>query len=609
MTRTPPPAIRRSLRTALLLLGVVGATAAGLELLVDLDYGAGSPVKEVLLNCFYPVAAITYLACGLVAWLRRPASSFGPVLTFGSFSFLAAGLGNFDVPILTPFGTMVAVVPLAVVVHLMHAFPYGRVQGGLSRWTVVAGYLTATLGQAPSYLFAGGSGHGADLSVKDDPELGNALTDVQNGFAIAILALTLLVLLSRVPAMSARQRAALAPLTIVGAASVLAVPVGSGIILLFGGDPYPSDAACIGCPSLDNSLVGGSIVLLVPFAFVAAVWLGAFARVGELEELATWLGAGRDPGLTVSGAVAQTLGDDSAIVAFPVGQGDGYVDEAGRPVDLPRAGSARATSSVRIDGREVGAIVYDRTVNPDAEFVAAAGRIAALAIDRERLVAELRAGREALRASTARVVTAADQERRRIARDLHDGTQADLVLLTLQANNVANLPDLPPSAREAIKALGTSLTAAATDLRRFVNGVMPAALIEGGLTAGLRDFADRIPIATDLDLRLPNHRLPSTLESTAYLVVAEAVTNALKYACCSTLSIRVEQQGERLTIDVRDDGVGGATVGAGSGLTGLADRLGALDGTLAVTSPEGGGTAVHAELPFPCGGAGTSIDM
>ncbi|HST42134.1 MAG TPA: ATP-binding protein [Conexibacter sp.] len=196
-----------------------------------------------------------------------------------------------------------------------------------------------------------------------------------------------------------------------------------------------------------------------------------------------------------------------------------------------------------------------------------------------------------LRASRARLVEAGDAERRRIARDLHDGLQSRLVLLAVQAG-IAPLP-------EARTELRLGIETAIDELRALVHGVMPAELTERGLPAAVEALADRMPIAVDLDLDKLGRRLPPAVESTGYFVVSEGLLNAVKHARAGALAVGLAQlPHDRLRIEVRDDGIGGVGGDAvGHGLRSIADRVEALGGTLRIDSATGAGTRVVVELP------------
>jgi len=225
------------------------------------------------------------------------------------------------------------------------------------------------------------------------------------------------------------------------------------------------------------------------------------------------------------------------------------------------------------------------------------GGAVAIVLDRGRLTADLLASQEALRLSRARILEAGDRERRRIAQDLHDGLQSRLVLLAMRAGGLARTAADPAVARE-VDELRADLDAVISELRRLVHGVMPAVLLERGLHAAVDDLADRMPIPVRLTQPAPVGALPAPVETAAYLVVAEALTNAVKHSGAAGVDVSLERSAQRLRVEVRDDGVGGAS-DAGSGLRGLADRVDGLGGRFSVVSPVGRGTVLVAELP--CG--------
>jgi signal transduction histidine kinase len=206
--------------------------------------------------------------------------------------------------------------------------------------------------------------------------------------------------------------------------------------------------------------------------------------------------------------------------------------------------------------------------------------------------------RAELTASRARIVTAADQARRRFERDLHDGAQQRVVSLGLELRGIeASVPPDQPALREQLAHVTAGLTAIADDLREISRGIHPAILSRGGLGAGIKALARRsaVPVVLDvgIDCRLPEH-----VEVAAYYVVAEALTNTAKHAHASQVSVRATIDTDDLRLDISDDGVGGATVGGGSGLIGLKDRVEALAGRLDITGPPEGGTRIMATIPL-----------
>ena len=214
-----------------------------------------------------------------------------------------------------------------------------------------------------------------------------------------------------------------------------------------------------------------------------------------------------------------------------------------------------------------------------------------------RLNAELHARLADLAASRARIVTAGDVERRRLERNLHDGAQQRLVALALSLRVArSQLESDPEAARAMLTAAGDELTLALDELRELARGLHPAILSDRGLRAAVEMLAGRAPVVVEI-AAVPDERLPQPVEAAAYYLIAEALTNVAKYAQASTVRVRVEASGERVLVEVSDDGVGGADPAGGSGLRGLADRVEALGGTLVISSPPGDGTTLRAEVP------------
>ena len=218
----------------------------------------------------------------------------------------------------------------------------------------------------------------------------------------------------------------------------------------------------------------------------------------------------------------------------------------------------------------------------------------------EALIAhEVEAARTAeLRASRARIIEAADKARRKIERDLHDGAQQRLVSLVLDVQVAKRRLAKDPTDVEAfLDRLGRELQDASAELRELARGIHPAVLTERGLSAAVGALATRCTVPVEIVDPL-EQRLSPAVEATAYFTVAEALTNVAKYAEATHAVVKLATTSDELVVEVSDDGIGGASTGAGSGLSGLMDRVGALDGTLSVESPVGQGTLVRAVLPL-----------
>jgi signal transduction histidine kinase len=336
----------------------------------------------------------------------------------------------------------------------------------------------------------------------------------------------------------------------------------------------------------------------MPLAFELGLVRSRLAR-GAVADLVVELEQARGPG-KLREALARALHDPSLSLAYWLPEQGRYVDLEGRRVELPGDGFPEmAATIVERDGRRVAALVHDVSLRDDPELVHAVGAAAGLALENERLQAELRANLDELRASRARIVEAADAERRRLERDLHDGTQQRLVSVSMALGLAeSKLASDPEGARRILDETRTKLGTALQELRELSQGIHPGILTERGLGPALQELAYTSPVPVELSIPLEG-RLPQAVEAAAYYVVAEALTNVAKYASASAVSVAVYGRSGRALVEVRDDGVGGADPARGSGLRGLADRVEALGGRLAVESPAGEGTRLQAEIP--CG--------
>jgi PAS domain S-box-containing protein len=254
---------------------------------------------------------------------------------------------------------------------------------------------------------------------------------------------------------------------------------------------------------------------------------------------------------------------------------------------------AAVGAPVFVAGDLWGAVVIssdDAPFPPEAEF-----RVGDFADLAAQAIANAHA-REELAASRMRIVEASDAERRRLERNLHDGAQQRLVATSLTVRMAARRAKDDPALRAMLDGAGDELVLALEELRELARGLHPAVLSDHGLCAAVEAVAERAPLRVTVDVPL-DERLPETVEAAAYFVVCEALTNVAKYARASEARVRVERSDGHATVEVVDDGVGGADERSGSGLRGLADRVEALGGRLVVTSPVGEGTAVRAQLP------------
>ncbi len=388
----------------------------------------------------------------------------------------------------------------------------------------------------------------------------------------------------KVPLVAALLAVGLAPVVVLAGLIELGVDGLAGV----------GDADYVGWWALGPGMGIVLLALALPASVLVIATLDALRAVlGTIAR--AFLAPRALPAGPVREMLAESLGDRTVAVAYWLPDRGRFVDEAGRPVELPEPGSGRAWTAVERDGRRVAAIVHDAALDTSPELVQAAAAASSLTIDNERLRADLSARVAELGESRRRIVEAADEARRRIERDLHDGAQQQLVTLALELRMLKSRLD-DPRAAPLVDALSERLATALSELRELARGIHPAILTERGLAPAIDVLAERIsvPIACKVAVE---ERLPAQVEATAYFVVAEALTNVARYAHASRARVEIRREGDEVTVLVADDGIGGVDVGAGSGLRGLQDRLAALGGKLAIDSPVGDGTRLTARIP------------
>jgi signal transduction histidine kinase len=559
-----------SLRRALAAIAIAGALACAVLLALAIDSVGGH--HRDLIAVFGPIIGGAFIGTGLLAWARRPENRFGALMVALGFAYCLSGLIVTTQP--WPFiaGLSLIALPYAILVHILLAFPSGRLESRFDRWLTGAAYLVATAGWWACMVFEDTTRLGVPrnpLLISDQPDLFKAMADTRLALVAALIGVLLVVL-------AYRRRRGSAPVYLAG-----------GLVLAL----YAIWAVLgvLGAPaSLQENLERARVVALalVPFAFLLGLAKARVAGAAAVSELVARLGRSRHGALRDELAVA--LGDPSLEIAYWTPTG--WVDASGAPF-VVREG--RATTPVE----NVALLVHDASVAEERELVSAVVGAAALALENERLAAELRASVKELRASRARIVKTADAARRAIERDLHDGAQQQLVALALSLRLARSRVERDPAeAGRMLDAASRDLQAALQSLRELARGIHPAVLSDHGLGAALDALAQRFPFPIEIS-SVPEERLPDAVEAAAYFVVAEAITNVARYAHAHVATVSIEREGDLVVVAVSDDGIGGADPSSGSGLRGLADRVAVLDGRLEVESPVGVGTTVRAVIP------------
>ncbi len=544
-----------------------------------------------LIAIFGPLIGAAFVGTGLFAWWRRPDNRFGALMVAVGFTYCLSGLIVTTESWTFIAGLALIAVPYAILFHILLAFPSGRLETRGNRLLAGAAYLIATVGWWACMVLSDTTRMGLPanpLLLAHEPGLFSALSRIRLGIVVVLIALLGIVLARRWARSTPSQRRALAPVYLSG-----------GLVLVLYAVWAVLGAAHV-AEDLQETLERARVISLaiVPFAFLAGLLRSRVAAATAMTELVGRLGRERG-GRGLRDAIAEALDDPSLELAYWLPGREQWVDAAGDPFRLPAPGSGRVCTPVEHAGERVAMLVHDASVAEESELVRAVSAAAALALENERLDAELRARVQELRASRVRIVESADAARRRIERDLHDGAQQQLVTLALTLRSArSRLERDPEEAGELLDAAAQTLDAAIRELRELARGIHPAVLSDRGLGSALEALAQRAPVPVELEA-MPAERLPPALEAAAYFVVAEAITNVVRYAQASHVRVAVVRDDEHVVAEVTDDGVGGADPANGSGLRGLADRVAALDGRLVVESAPGRGTTVRAVMPLP----------
>jgi len=532
----------------------------------------------------------SFVGSGLLSWHARPDNRLGPGMVLTGFAWFARTVGEGNGSVLFTIGLAFEVLYLAGFLYVILSFPSGRLQTALDRALIIVTLGLVTVVQLV-WLFFTDRRIMCDrcsanlLEVVRNDALSTALVQFQRITGLAVIVVATGLLAMRLVRASRPQRHAVIPVLLAGIAALTALAAS-----------VAADAA--GAAHRDVfGRVAGYTFAVVPIAILIAFLQRQLAR-GAVAGLVVELGEPR-AAVGLAEALSRALGDPSLSVGYWFPAEFRYVDADGKPIELLEPTAGRMSTVIERGGQPVAVLIHDPALQDNAGLVDSVCAAAGLTLENERLQAELRARLTELQASRARLVEATEAERRRIERDLHDGTQQRLVSIAMSLGLLElKMPMDAAQARPIVREARESLTAALAELRELTHGIHPTILTERGLPTALEELCQRAALPAHLQLDL-DQRLPNRVESAAYFVVSEALTNAAKHSHASEARVKAARAGELLIVEVADDGIGGASVGDGTGLRGLTDRVEALGGTLTVTSPLGRGTILHAELP--CG--------
>jgi signal transduction histidine kinase len=534
------------------------------------------------------VAGLALVLAGLVTSLNRPAGRIGDLALLAGLVWFAPTWVGWDKgpPLVRSLGMLAAGFAFPLLLHLVVAYPSGRLRVAVARALVSAVYLEAALAAIGQALFRDPFfdpdcwANCTDnlFLLRSLPRLARGIETTDRWFTAAAAAALVTLCAWRLLRDSGPARRALLPVAL--PAILLAGVVMAHTIALQGmPQEDPSD------PAFRAIFVTGCVAVLLLAA--GLVWAAVRTRVQRraVARIATSLGQAPPPG-SLQAALAKAVGDPDLEIAYWLPDSQRHVDANGRPVAEPVAGPGRTSTALVRDGRRI-AVVSHTAALPDLEREL--GAAVRLALENERLQAEVLAQLDQLRASRVRIVETGDAERRRLERDLHDGAQQRLLALSydlrLARTNAEADGDIETGS--LLTEATDQAQAALSELRELAHGIYPAILAEAGLTAALTTLADTAPLPVEI-LATDEGRYPAAVETAAYLLVVEALDDAAGRGA-SHAAVSVVHDGGRLLVTVEDDGTGRTT-----GMVQLADRVGALDGRLTVEP-----TRLRAE--FPCG--------
>ena len=577
-------------------IAAVASVAAGLAAASALVFGGYQTPQGDLIATLVLVLGVgwSFAGLGLIGWVRWPQSRTGPLMVVVSLAWFARGIGAVDNPRAFAVGVLIGAVYLAALGHLIVTYPSGRFETLYQKAVVICGYLcTVPMALAARWLLPEG---GVCAHCPFNQLVGSGTPDRPTGSDRALVVLVLLtttavlvVTAQRWHAATPARRRSLAP-ALTGATAILTVLLAQRIAVGFG-------ATASAATSLSWVLTG--VLVLWPVGLLVGLARERLDR-SAVADLILELGGTLPPGGTRQ-ALARALHDPSLQIAFWLPEHHRYVDDSGAPLPNPTEIPGRAVTTLTRDGDIIAALTHDRALNDQPQLVSAVAAAAGLAVENERLHAEARAHLVEILASRTRLVAAADAERQKVERNLHDGAQQRMLnlVLALQLAKSQLASGAYRGADQALDQASTELALALNELRDLARGIHPAVLTDSGLGPAVRALAQRSGLPVLIHDTLRENRYPPPVEETAYFIISEALANAAKHASASQAVVSIGEHDGEVRIEVRDDGIGGATPSGGTGLRGLADRVDAYSGRLRIDSPPGDGTRLSAALP--CG--------
>jgi signal transduction histidine kinase len=552
----------RSLRVAIAIVGFAWGLFSEAVL-----WASGTTAVDVLRDL---AIGWTYLYGGLAIWSSRPANPTGRLMTLVGVTWF---IGNLQLSTVSPFrelGTAFADVVFVCLISLILVYPSGWLETRLDRAVVVVLAIGTTLNNA------------VRLVPLDD---GVALENVRLYVGLGLAILAYAAVIRRWIVAPAPRRSELVPV-LIGGVVLMAVLATSLAVQAISIPDGPRDLLLAA-----RGLAPAAIPLALLVGFYRQSEVRQRSLVDAIPDLMLRF--------TRDGHLLDVRGNESPLLTRPDRPQIARRIHDVLPLDVAESlldGASRAIDSGSIQAFDLSVTVAGQAREFEARMTPS-GADEVTAIVRDFSVQ--RAAQAELRRSRSRIIEAADAERRRLERDLHDGAQQRLVSLSLAlrlARSKLGAGDDRPAAA-ALESASAELKTALAELRNLARGIHPVILTEAGLGPAIDSLAAGAPVPTTV-LGHPDRRFSANVEATAYFIVSEALANVAKHASARAATVSAASSGDFLRVEVVDDGVGGADAGGGSGLRGLTDRVAALGGRLNVESPRGGGTRVVAEIPF-----------
>jgi len=564
--------------------------------------GQGAPLRFLLLDA---ILGLSFLVAGMLAWRRRPDVRTGPALTLCVGLWFLGSYGPAGIEGLSSLGFSFEQYYDLVLAYLVLTFPQRRLERlprlllvVLAANLVLRSFARLLLYDPPTFDPIGCSACPSNpFAVWPNAALSQSVEVVTGTVIVAAYVLIVGLVILRWGNAPSPSRRILRPVLLAGGVAAFAAAYQNANLLTEIVFQRPLLAVEDLWIEIEAWLLFGARAL-IPLGFLAGVFLLRAAH-GPAARLAVEFGTDRDRPEHIESALRQALADPSIEVRHWDAELNRWTDEQGDPAQALQEADGRSVLLLERHGSPVAAVVHDAVLLEDPGLLASVGAVLRLSIDNDRLSAQVQRQLEEVHASRARILAAADEERRGIERDLHDGAQHRLLGISMSLQDVRSQAasiGAPDVLLDRLELVAVELREAMREMRELARGIHPAVLTNEGLEPAVRTLARRCTVPVDLGIDL-NGRLPAPVETTAYYVVAEGLTNVARHSRATRSRVQLGLENGFLVVEVSDDGSGGASPGNGSGLRGLSDRVAALDGVLTVTSRGSGGTCLRAEIP------------